>query len=86
MPRSYQVTPVILGGGGRHGKSRSDPKVDRRIESQPAAVRETNRRAGVVPLISRGVRIEVCRSETRSGGFGDSAASATMQRWPLEFG
>ena len=24
MPRSYQVTPVILGGGGRHGKSRSD--------------------------------------------------------------
>ena len=20
----YQVTPVILGGGGRHGKSRSD--------------------------------------------------------------
>ena len=34
------------GGGGRHGKSRSDPKVDRRIESQPAAVREPNRRAG----------------------------------------
>jgi hypothetical protein len=33
-------TPVILGGGGRHGKSRSDPKVDRRIESRRAAIRE----------------------------------------------
>jgi hypothetical protein len=47
MPGSYQVTPAILGGDGRHGKSRSDPhQVDRRIESQPAAVREPNRRAG----------------------------------------
>ena len=46
MPRSYQVTPAILDGGARHGKSRSDPKVDRRKESQPAAVREPNRRAG----------------------------------------
>ena len=47
MPRSYQVTPAVLGRGGRHGKSRSDPdQVDRRKESQPAAVREPNRRAG----------------------------------------
>jgi hypothetical protein len=31
MPASYQLTPVILGGGGRHGKSQSDPElVDRR--------------------------------------------------------
>ena len=31
MPASYQVTPVILGSGGRHGKNQSDPEpVDRR--------------------------------------------------------
>ena len=46
MPRSYQVTPVILDGGGRHRKSRSDHKADRRKVSQPAAVREPNQRAG----------------------------------------
>ena len=46
MPRSYQVTPVILDGGGRHRKSRSDHKADRRKVSQPAAVQEPNQRAG----------------------------------------
>ena len=47
MPASYQVTPAILGGGGRHGKSRSDPERSTgEIKSQPAAVREPNRRAG----------------------------------------
>jgi hypothetical protein len=33
-------------GGGRHGKAGQTTKVDRRIESQPAADREPNRRAG----------------------------------------
>jgi hypothetical protein len=36
MPRSYQVTPAIL-GGGRHGNSRSDP-------TGPQANRESARR------------------------------------------
>ncbi len=39
MPRSYQATPVILGGGGRHGKSRSDqrrPTGEERVSPPPA--------------------------------------------------
>ena len=43
MPPSYQVTPAIL-GGGRHGKSRSDPGRQAK-ESQPGRPRAkpTNR-------------------------------------------
>jgi hypothetical protein len=34
VPRSYQVTPQVLGGGGRHNERRSDPKADRQTKSQ----------------------------------------------------
>jgi hypothetical protein len=37
MPRSYQVTPAVLGSGGRHNHRRSDQKADTRLKSQPAA-------------------------------------------------
>lgn len=36
LPRSYQVTPLLLGGGGRHNERWSDPKADKQTKSQPA--------------------------------------------------
>ena len=75
MPRSYQVTPAILDGGGRHGKSRSDPKVDRRkrvspppSESQTDEPDDTDRRG-------------VSFSLRRGAGLWSSAAGALLTCW-----
>ena len=43
MPSSYQVTPVVPGGDGRHNIRRSHQPVDRKSMSQPAAGPRTNR-------------------------------------------
>jgi hypothetical protein len=45
-PRSYQVTPAILGGDGRHNHRQSKPKADTRLKSQPAAERGSTDRVG----------------------------------------
>jgi hypothetical protein len=46
LPRSYQVTPVIPDGGGRHNGRRSGTDADRQTTSQPTAGRDLNRPIG----------------------------------------
>jgi hypothetical protein len=50
MPRSYEVTPKVLGWRRATRLKPVRPQVDRRKESQPAAVRDTNRRVGRQPI------------------------------------
>ena len=58
MPRSYQVKPGILGGGGRHNQWWSDLRVDTEPRSQPVAFPRTNR-PGRTPAADRGPTMTV---------------------------
>lgn len=49
LPRSYEVTPVIPDGGGRHNGLRSDTSPTNRLKSQPTAGRDLTRSIGRQP-------------------------------------